>query len=120
MARKSQVIWYGIAHVKKVGFSAKKVGNALGAETYIAIRAENAEEFRHKAIAVLRQNMFQLLSLNHVATQFDIPKDEENPKAEEIISLFKRLTHPGKTFAWGNFYPHGEYDFLIPPTKEDE
>ena len=77
-----------------------------------------AEEFRHKAIAVLRQNMFQLLSIDHIANEFDLPKDEENPKVEEIISLFKRLSERGRAYVWGNFYPHGEYDFFIPPGKE--
>ncbi|MCH2022110.1 MAG: hypothetical protein MK207_06470 [Saprospiraceae bacterium] len=119
MAKKSQIIWYGIAHVKKVGFSAQKIGNAMGAETYIAIRADNAEVFRYKAIAVMRQNRFQLLSLDHIRTEFDVPKDGDNPLVEEIISLFKKLSQGGKSFAWGNFYPHGEYNFFIPPIKEE-
>lgn len=106
--RKSQVIWIGLAHVKGLGAS-NKVGNLQGAQVYIAVRADNAEEFEHKAIAIFRQNRFQLLGLEAIENEFDVPKDENDPVAAEKIELFKRLTQ-GNFFAWGRFYPYGEKD----------
>ncbi|BDS14499.1 hypothetical protein [Aureispira anguillae] len=104
--RKSQVIWLGFAHVKSMGLG-KKVGNLEGAQTYIATRADSAEEFKHKVIAIFRQNKFQLIALDAIENEFDVPKDESDPIAAEKIELFKRLTK-GNFFAWGNFYPYGE------------
>jgi hypothetical protein len=116
MANPSQIIWIGIAHVKKVG-KASKVGNFEGAEIYIAIRADSEEEYRHKVIAVFGMNKFQVISLNYVENEFDVPKDPEDPQASEKIELFQKLAR-GKLFAWGNFYPFGDYHFHL--NKEEE
>ena len=109
MARGSQIIWIGIAHIKSKGPKAM-VGGVNGAEAYIAIRADKEDEFVSKVTAVFGQNSFQVLGLRSIENEFDVPKDLENPQAAEKIELFKRLAS-GRVFAWGNFYPHGEYDF---------
>ncbi|WP_052596397.1 hypothetical protein [Aureispira sp. CCB-QB1] len=106
MAKKDQDIWIGLAHVKNMGVN-RSVGNGDGAQTYIAIRANDAEEFEAKVIAIFRQNNFQVLSLDNVEIEYDVPKDESDPVAAEKIALFKRLA-TGALFAWGSFYPYGE------------
>ena len=102
--KKSQVIWLGLAHVKNLGPGAS-VANGDGAQVYIAIRADSGEEFEHKAIAVFRQNRFQVLSVDKIENEFDVPKDETDPVAAEKIELFKRLCQ-GHKFAMGKFYPY--------------
>ena len=106
MANKDQDIWVGRAHVKNMGVD-RSVANGDGAETYIAIRANSAEEFEAKAVAVFRQNNFQVLSLNNIEVEYDVPKEESDSVAAEKIELFKRLGRR-TLFAWGNFYPYGE------------
>jgi hypothetical protein len=106
MRKQEQDIWIGLAHVKNVGIN-RSVANGDGAETYIAIRASSADEFRAKAVAIFRQNRFQLLSLNNVEVEYDIPKEENDPVAAEKIALFERLAR-GALFTWGNFYPFEE------------
>jgi hypothetical protein len=110
MGKNNQAIWVGFAHVKRVGMG-KRLGNAEGAQVYIAIRANNADEFKHKVIGVFRQNRMQMFSLEDIESEFDIPKDEENPHPATVekIDLFIRLSK-GNVFAWGAFYPYGEYE----------
>jgi len=104
MANKDQDIWVGRAHVKNQGVN-RSVANGGGAETYIAIRANSAEEFEAKAVAIFRQNSFQVLELRDIEVEYDVPKDENDPVAAEKIELFKRLA--GRVlFAWGSFYPY--------------
>ena len=117
MANQSQIIWIGIAHVKTVGRAAK-AGSFDGSEVYIAIRADSEEEYKHKVIAIFGLNKFQVLSLNHIENEFDIPKDLENPQSAEKIELFQRLAK-GKLFSWGNFYPYGEYHFHLNKDEEE-
>ena len=105
---KSQVIWLGFAHVKRMG-PGKPIGNTMGAEVYIAIRADGAEEFRHKAIAAFRQNGMQMVSIEDIETEFDVPKEDEHPNAIEKKELFVRLSQ-GRIFAFGPFYPYGTYE----------
>ncbi len=109
MATGNQIIWIGIAHIKSKG-PKSMVGGVNGAETYIAIRAEKEDEFVSKVNAVFGQNSFQVLNLRNIENEFDVPKDMEDLKAAEKIEIFKRLAS-GKVFAWGNFYPYGEYKF---------
>lgn len=106
MKRKDQDIWVGRAHVKNMGVNIN-VANGDGAETYIAIRSNNAQEFEAKVVAIFRQNNFQVLSLNNIEVEYDVPKDESDPVAAEKIALFKRLAK-GALFAWGSFYPYEE------------
>lgn len=103
---KDQDIWVGLAHVKNMGMNRSAV-NRDGAETYIAVRASNADEYRAKVVAIFHQNKFQLLSLDKIEVEYDVPKDESDPVAAEKIELFKRLAK-GALFAWGNFYPYEE------------
>jgi len=106
MANKDQDIWVGRAHVKNQGVN-RSVATGDGAETYIAIRANSADEFEAKVVAIFRQNKFQVLGLSEVEVEYDVPKDENDPVAVEKIELFKRLA--GRVlFAWGNFYPYEE------------
>lgn len=102
-----RLIWIGLAHVKNMGLG-NQIGNAEGAQVYIAIRADSAEEFEHKAIALFRQNKFQVLSMEQIENERDVPKDESDPIAAEKIALFKRFMKRNTVFAWGNFYPYGE------------
>lgn len=104
--RKDQDIWVGLAHVKNMGMT-RDVANGDGAETYIAIRANDGVEFEAKVVAIFRQNNFQVLSLNNIEVEYDVPKDESDPVAAEKIALFKRLAK-GALFAWGSFYPYEE------------
>lgn len=104
--KKDQDIWVGVAHVKNMGRT-RNVANGNGAETYIAIRANDAEEFKAKAIAIFRQNQFQVLGIDKIEVEYDVPKDESDPVAAEKIALFKKLA-TGALFAWGSFYPYGE------------
>jgi len=106
MAKKDQDIWIGLAHVKNMGAN-RSVASGGGAETYIAVRANNVEEFEAKVVAIFRQNNFQVLALNNVEVEYDVPKDENDPVAAEKIELFKRLAN-GALFVWGSFYPYGE------------
>jgi|VirMetMinimDraft_7_1064189.scaffolds.fasta_scaffold20907_4 hypothetical protein len=106
MKTKDQDIWVGLAHVKNMGINRSAV-NRDGAETYIAVRASSADEFRAKVVAIFRQNRFQLLSLDNIEVEYDVPKDESDPVAVEKIELFKRLAK-GALFVWGNFYPYEE------------
>ena len=108
MRRQEQDIWVGFAHVKNMGVN-RSVANGDGAETYIAIRASSADEFKAKAIAIFRQNRFQLLNIDNVEVEYDVPKDENDPVAAEKIALFERLAK-GSLFAWGSFYPYEEQD----------
>lgn len=104
--RKSQIIWVAKAHVKSIR-GGMAVGNAMGAEVYIAIRADNAEEFEHRARAVFQKNRLQVISINEIENEFDVPKEVENdPVAAEKVELFKRLCMVGVRFAWGKFYPY--------------
>lgn len=104
--KKSQVIWLGLAHVKNMG-AGMSIANGDGAQALIAIRADSAEEFENKAIAVFRQNKMQVFSIDKIENEFDVPKDESDPVAAEKIELFKRLC-VGHKFAIGKFYPYGE------------
>jgi hypothetical protein len=106
MKKKDQDIWVGLAHVKNMGVNIN-VANGDGAETYIATRANDTEEYEAKVVAIFRQNGLQVLSLNNIEVEYDVPKDETDPVAAEKIDLFKRLGK-GALFAWGNFYPYGE------------
>lgn len=106
MKKKDQDIWVGLAHVKSMGANIK-IANGNGAETYIAIRANTAGEFEAKVVAIFRQNNFQVLSVNKIEVEYDVPKDESDPVAAEKIALFKRLAK-GALFAWGSFYPYEE------------
>ena len=106
MQRIDQDIWVGLAHVKNIGVN-RDVANGDGAETYIAIRANNAEEYEAKIIAIFRRNNFQVLSVSNIEVEYDVPKDETDPVAAEKIALFKRLAK-GALFAWGSFYPYEE------------
>lgn len=104
--KKDQDIWIGLAHVKNMGRT-RNIANGDGAQTYIAIRGNSAAEFEAKAIAVFRQNNFQVLSIDNIEIEYDVPKDETDPVAAEKIALFKKLAS-GALFAWGSFYPYGE------------
>lgn len=106
MARKSQVIWLGFAHIKNMG-AGPLIANGDGAQVFIAIRAESAEEFESRAIAIFRQNRFQVFGIDYIENEFDVPKDESNPLVAEKIELFRRLTQ-GHKFAMGSFYAYGE------------
>ena len=97
MARVSQVIWIGIAHVKSKG-GTSRVGGVNGAEVYIAIRADKEDEFVSKVHAVFGQNGFQVIEIRNIENEFDVPKDMNNPQAAEKIELFKRLV-TGRIFA---------------------
>lgn len=108
MAKKSQVIWLGFAHIKNMG-AGPAVANGDGAQVYIAIRAESAEEFENRAIAIFRQNRFQVFGIERIENEFDVPKDETDPIAASKVALFKRLGM-GHKFAMGPFYAYGEYD----------
>lgn len=116
MAKKSQVIWLGFAHVKNMG-AGPLVANGDGAQLFIAVRADSAEEFESRAIAIFRQNRFQVMGIEHIENEFNVPKDETNPLAAEKIELFKRLTQ-GHRFALGKFYAYGEKQ--IEPTTPEE
>jgi hypothetical protein len=106
MARNDQDIWIGLAHVKNMGIN-RSIANGDGAETYIAIRANSADEFEAKAVAIFRKNNFQVLNIKNIEVEYDVPKDETDPVAAEKIELFKRLANRA-LFAWGSFYPYGE------------
>lgn len=104
MARKDQDIWIGLAHVKNMGVN-RSVASGDGAETYIAIRANSADEFEAKVVAIFRQNNFQVQGIKNIEVEYDVPKDETDPVAAEKIELFKRLAN-NALFAWGSFYPY--------------
>lgn len=109
MSYDKQVIWVGLAHVKNMGIVNRPIASGAGAQVHIAIRADSGEEFKHKAIAIFRKNRFQVIDLDRIESEFDIPKDTDDPIANEKIGLFESLTQGGLA-AWGNFYPYGELE----------
>jgi hypothetical protein len=104
-----QVIWVGLAHVKNMGGVNRPIASGMGAEVFIAIRADSGEEFEHKAIAIFRKNRFQMIAMRNIEKEFDVPKDTEDKIANEKLELFKTLAG-GARAAWGNFYPFGELE----------
>lgn len=109
MSRKKQAIWVGLAHVKTMG-AKLPVANGAGAQVYIAIWADSAEEFEHKAIAIFRRNRFQVMAVEHIENHYDVPQDTEDPIANEKIELFDKLAQEKGLAAWGKFYPYGELE----------
>lgn len=109
MPRIKQPIWIGLAHVKTMG-SRYAVANGAGAQVYIAIWANTADEFEAKAVAIFRRNNLQVLGIDHIETHEDVPHGTEDPIANEKIALFEQLSRERKMALWGKFYPYGELE----------
>ncbi len=109
MSGNKQMIWVGLAHVKNMGGVNRPIGNAQGAQVHLAIRADSGEEYRHKAIAIFRKNRFQVIDIERIEKELDVPKDTEDPIANEKLDLFKKMMNGGLA-VFGNFYPYGELD----------